>query len=100
MLYDKAFKIAQEFMNDMNPTMWDGNGDVPSTFDDRCLGSDLSPDMRLDISFLYDNEDGWRHCCELVNVASNEMVEILTGYGIDSVQNLANAILDICKNYN
>ena len=99
MLYDKAFKIAQEFMNDMNPIMWDGNGDVPSTFDDRCLGYDLSPDMRLDISFLYDNEDGWYHCCELVDRISNEMIEILTGYGIDSIPNLTNTIMDICKDF-
>lgn len=27
------------------------------------------------------------------------MTEILTGYGIDSVENLTDTILDICKEY-
>lgn len=99
MRYNKARKIAQDFMNDMNPSMWDGNSDIPSTFDNRCWEYDLSPDMRLDISFWHDNEDGWYHCCELVDAASNEMVEILTGYGVDSIPNITDTIMDICRDF-
>lgn len=99
MTYAKAYGIAQDFMNDMNPSMWDGNGDIPSTFDNRCCEYDLSPDILLDISFWYDKEDGWYHGCELVDRASNEMIEILTGYGIDSIPNLTNTIMDICKDF-
>lgn len=98
MRYNKARKIAQDFMNNMNPSMWDGNGITPSTFDDRILEYDLSQDVSLDISFQID-EYGWCHCCELVDRISNEMIEILTGYGIDSIPNLTNTIMDICKDF-
>ena len=91
MTYAKAYGIAQDFMNDMNPTMWDGNGDVPSTFDNRCWEYDLSPDMRLDISFWHDNEDGWYHCCELVDV---ESLYELPQDKVDDAMNLLSQSID------
>ena len=98
MTYAKAYEIAQDFMNDMNPSMWDGNGITPSTFDDRIWEYDLSPYMSLDISFQID-EYGWCHCCEIVDRASNDMIEILTKYGIDSVLDITDSIMDICKDF-
>lgn len=87
-----ALDIANEFLVTMNPDMWDGNGDEPATFDQRVWSKELSKEVRLDISFEYDNEDGWCTVCELVDVASNEMFDIMSSYGIDSPQNLADTI--------
>lgn len=95
----KVDRIVNNFFEDMNPTFWNGTGDKPSTFDERIWEYILSETDRLDISFEYDDYDGWHHCCELVDVASNTMTEILSGYGIDSTANLGDTIMDLCKEY-
>ena len=95
----KADSIANEFLKDMNPTFWNGNGDKPSNFDERIWEYKLTETDRLDISFQYDEIDGWHHCCEIVDDSSNEMMEILSGYGIDSTLNLVDTIMDLCRNY-
>lgn len=51
----------------------------------------------LDISFEYEESDGWLHLCELREKASGDLLAMLHGYGIDSVPNLADTIEDICN---
>ena len=95
-----AEQIANDFFKDMNPTFWNGQGDKPSTFDERIWECELSEYDDLNISLYYDDiEEEWVHCCEIVDKQSNEMIEILTGYGIDSYLNLVDTILDICNTY-
>ena len=49
---------------------------------------------------MYCNEDDeWVHCCEIVDKSSDTMTEMLTGYGIDSILNLVDTILDLCKGF-
>lgn len=97
MLAKKAESIAKEFLSKMNPSLWDGNGAKPENFMEIIWECQLTVDIKLDISFQYDEEDGWFHCCELVDNHSDEMLEILSGYGIDSVLNISDTIMDICK---
>lgn len=99
MLNKKAESIAKEFLSKMNPSLWDGYGAKPENFMEIIWEYPLTNDIRLDISFQYDEEDGWLHCCELVDSNSDEMLEILSGYGIDSVFNISDTIMDICKCY-
>ena len=99
MTQEKAIEIAKEFLTTMNPDCWDGDGDKPSTFVELLWECDLSENYRLDISFQFDETDGWLHCCEIVDKESDTMLEMLSGYGIDSVQNLTDTILDLCKSY-
>lgn len=52
----KSDKIAKAFLHEMNPTNWDGQGEMPSGFDTRIMEfiTDM-PDVLLDISFeLYE----------------------------------------------
>lgn len=34
MTREKATKIVTDFLSDMNPDMWDGNGNKPESFDE------------------------------------------------------------------
>lgn len=94
----EAKKIAENFLSRMNPENWDGVGEKPESFDTRIVTYDIdSYDVELDISFEYDEDEKcWLHYCEVRDKASGDMVEPLHGYGVDSVQNLTDTILDIC----
>ena len=93
----KPDEISKAFLHEMNPTNWDGQGEMPAELDTRIMEftTDM-PDVLLDISFeLCMEDDGtfqWEHYCELVQGSSNTMIECAHGYGINSVQNLTDTI--------
>lgn len=98
----KPDEIAKAFLHEMNPTNWDGQGEMPAEFDTRIMEftTDM-PDVLLDISFeLCMEDDGtfqWEHYCELVQGSSNTMIECAHGYGINSVQNLTDTISQLLE---
>lgn len=96
--YERAKEIAENFLSKMNPDMWNGDGLPPTNLDTRVVSYDIGSrnGNRLDISMMLDSVGGWCHCCELVDEEMNELIIPLTGYGIDSVNNLVNTILDVC----
>ena len=100
MTREKATKIVSEYLKEMNPDMWDGYGVKPPSFDDMIYEYPLTDEVRLEIVFIYDEEDGWHYCCDLVYRTSNESIYMLSGYGIDSSFNLANTIEEICNIFN
>ena len=95
----EAKEIAKNFLSRMNPNNWDGTGEKPESFDTRIVTYDIdSYDVELDISFEYDeDEQCWLHYCEIRDKASGVLIEPQHGYGVDSVQNLTDTILDVCK---
>lgn len=99
---EKAAEIARDFIAKANPTNWNGIGEEPAGFNQKVhtYGIDSVNGNVLDLSLEFDEQDGWCHCCELVDKQSDCMIEMLHGYGIDSLQNLTDSILDICMNEN
>ena len=93
----KAIEIAEKHLKTSNPSMWGGDGDQPSGFDTRIITYPIDQGTELDISFEYEESDGWLHLCELREKASGDLLAMLHGYGIDSVPNLADTIEDICN---
>lgn len=51
MTREKATKIVTEFLKDMNPDMWNGNGNKPESFDEHSWGYSLTDDVNLEITF-------------------------------------------------
>lgn len=97
---EKAEVIANDFFKDMNPTFWSGIGEKPFTFNELIWEYELTEYDDLNISIYYDDIDKeWVHCCEIVDKKSDTMTEMLTGYGIDSILNLIDTIMDICREY-
>lgn len=96
---EKAEQIASDYFNDMNPDFWNGEGDKPSSFDERIWEYPLSKYDRLDISMYVSDEGKWVHCCEIVDDASDTMTEMLSGDGISSKENLVETIMEICKGF-
>lgn len=98
----KSDEIAKAFLHEMNPTNWNGQGEMPAGFDARTLEfiTDM-PDGLLDISFEFCMEDNstfqWEHCCELVQESSDTIIERVYGYGINSVQNLTDTISQLLE---
>lgn len=99
---EKAEKIARDFMGKMNPTNWSGRGKQPKSFDTRIVTYDIDSvnGNELDISFDKIDEDGWTHYCELRDKESGELMMPLHGYGVDSLHNLIDTIMDICSEEN
>lgn len=92
---NRALEIAQTHIRRMNPSLWNGTGKRPENFDSRIITYPIDTDIELDISFEQD-DDGWVHLCEVRDKDSGELLEVMHGYGIDSPQNLADTIEDIC----
>lgn len=95
---ETALNIATKHLLKTNPDNWNGEGDRPESFKSTIATYPVNDDTELDISFEYDKEDGWYHLCELRDKESEELLAILSGYGVDSPQNLADTISDICQN--
>lgn len=100
---EKARKIAEDFISKMNPTHWNGRGRRPKSFDTRIHTYDIDSvnGNELDISFEYLGPDetdtpGWTHYCELRDTSSGDVMIPQHGDGINSVQNLAATIMDVC----
>ena len=104
---EKAERIAKDFLERMNPTNWNGKGRKPKLFDERIVTYDIDSinGNELDISFEYLERDesdmaGWTHYCELRDKETGDLIIPLHGYGIDSLQNLIDTIMDICNDEN
>ena len=95
----RANKIVNDFFRDMNPTFWNGDGDMPSSFDTRVWEYPLQNGINLNITLENNDIDGWCHFCELVDDSSNDMIECMSGYGIDSAINLVDTVIDLCREY-
>ena len=95
----KATEIVTKFLKDMNPDTWDGNGNKPESFDEHGWQCSLSDDVNLEITFAYDEEDGWHHYCDLVHKSDTSSFDMLSGYGIDSLENIIDTVLDLCCDY-
>ena len=98
----KAKEIAQDFLNRANPTNWSGEGSQPKELETKIISYDIGSDANdiqytLDIS-IEQTEEGWEHYCELREKSSGELCVPLHGYGIDSVQNLTDTIMEIAQN--
>lgn len=96
---ETAEKIVKDFFNQMNPEMWSGNGNRPTSFDDRAWQYPLTNEVNLEITFVNNEEDGWCHYCDLVYESDNSSFDMLSEYGIDSVQNVIDTVLDLCRDY-
>lgn len=96
---ETAEKIVKNFFNQMNPDMWSGNGNRPISFDDRAWQYSLTNEVSLELTFVNNEEDGWCHYCDLVYESDNVSFDMLSGYGIDSVQNIIDTVLDLCRDY-
>lgn len=100
---EKARRIAEDFISEMNPDNWDGIGEKPNSFNTliKTYDIDSKNNNELDISFDYDKEEKcWMYYCELRDKINEELIIPLHGYGIDSVQNLTDTIMDICSEEN
>lgn len=100
MLRKQAERIASDCIQALNPSKWDGTGFIPHDFDDEHRYPYSLSDH--DVLFIYfefdeDHELGWCHVCQIIDKLSYTTTAILSGYGVDSIQNLTDTILDICK---
>ena len=95
----KAAAIVNDFFADMNPSLWNGSTSMPKSFDDRAWQYPLADDVNLEITFVYNEEDGWCHYCDLVYQSDDSSFDMLSGYGIDSILNVTDTVMDLCRDY-
>lgn len=95
----KAIVIAHDFIENMNPDLWNGIGNKQKSFKDYSQQHSLTKNVNLEITFVYNEVDGWHHCCDLVNKSDNSSFDMLSGNSINSVVDLTNTIMDLCRDY-
>ena len=95
----KANTIVNDFFKDMNPSYWNGEGEQPKDFDGKIWECNLTDKFNLEITLQHNGVDGWCHYCDIVPKNSGDSIDALSGYGIDSPLNLADTIMDLCREY-
>ena len=96
-MHEKALEIAKEHFRRVNPSMWDGNGEQPSSFKNQRITYSVNKYTELDVSFEWDDIDGWQHCCKLRDTLTSNILAVQYGPWIGSPQQLADTIVEICK---
>lgn len=48
---------------------------------------------------LKKEKDGWCHYCDLVYQSDDSSFDMLSGYGIDSILNVTDTVMDLCRDY-
>lgn len=75
MTREKATKIVTDFLNDMNPDMWDGNGNKPESFDEHAwqypLTDNVNQMKKEIIGYVGEYNDGWFFENEKESYSSN-----------------------------
>lgn len=94
--YDGAMRLALRHLRNHNPDMWDGVGQMPKSFDrfDAVYRIDDGHQIRISSDVRFGE---WMHIVEYV--VCGEVSSQITGYGIDSPQNLADSINEIKMDY-
>ena len=95
----KASAIVNDFFADMNPSLWNGSTSMPKSFDNRAWQYPLTDAVNLEITFVYNEEDGWCHYCDLVYQSDDSSFDMLSGHGIDSILNVTDTVMDLCRDY-
>lgn len=79
--------------------LWNGSTSMPKSFDNRAWQYPLTDDVNLEITFVYNEEDGWCHYCDLVYQSDDSSFDMLSGHGIDSILNVTDTVMDLCRDY-
>lgn len=97
----RALEIANEFLSYMNPEMWDGYGDPPDSFDQRIyVPEDRFGGLRilhLEIVFIDKTKEGDGWCTYVDFCFDGCSIEQSSCYGVDSAQDIADCIMEVCK---
>ena len=92
-----VYEIAETFLDEANSGRWDGKGDCVTDFDTCIRMYEIGSEYEV-LNIHFERIDGeWLHVCELIDIKTGECSAILSGYGIDSVENLTDTILDLIK---
>ena len=105
MTQEKAEQIANEFLKDMNPSLWNGYGDRPDDFncmiweDTECFKD--AGMYSLQIMFeederFFNGDLSWNTYVDIIDTNSDEVVQYGSCYGIDSLLDIANLIMEVC----
>jgi len=76
MTRERAFEIARQFMENMNPEEWNGFGDHPASFDDRPYEVPVAENVVVEIEFVAndfggDEDEGYQTFVDLVDNNGN-----------------------------
>lgn len=95
-----AISIVKKYLKEMNPTFWNGQSNIPDTFDSHPWQYPLTENISLEITCDYDDEEKvWKHYCDLINSSDDSSFDVLSGVGINDVSSIANTIIDLCNTH-
>lgn len=100
-----AREIADKFIKEHNPNLWDGLGNMPSNFSNKIeVYNIFSKEVYMTIQFEIDADEGgcWAHIVKLYSNKDGCNDELIDGYfgnGINLADSLAETIVDLCDDY-
>ena len=90
--YYEGKKVLDDLeMSDDVPFQYYDNGQSVNIY--------ITDDVNLEITFVYNEEDGWCHYCDLVYQSDDSSFDMLSGHGIDSILNVTDTVMDLCRDY-
>ena len=104
MTHEKAHQIATQFMERMNPEMWDGEGEQPSSFNERKYEERIADNIWIEITFVgykYGWEEEWRYetFVELVADSGQSYGRYTSISEVNNVEGIADMIEYLCETY-
>lgn len=100
-----AREIADKFIKEHNPDLWDGLGNMHSNFSSEIeVYNIFNKEVYMTIQFEIDADEGgrWAHIVKLYSNKDGCNDELIDGYfgnGINLADSLAETIVDLCDDY-
>lgn len=95
-----AISIVKKYLEEMNPTFWNGQSNIPDTFDRRPWQYPLTENISLEITCDYDDEEKvWKYYCDLINSFDDSSFDVRSGVGINDISSIANTIVGLCNTH-
>lgn len=96
-LQELSSHIVREYLHDMNPELWDGEGAPPSSFISNVWECPLDSYVHLEVACARDEENAWRHYIDLVYESSNDSFACVSCVGLYNLEYEIEKIIK--KNY-
>lgn len=102
MNHNKALEIANEFLKEMNPNLWDGKGDMPDDVHPWLFEEEVDELSKYDLCLNICITDGWgddayRLYVEIVKKQDYSAEHQLSTESINSADEIANLIVQILE---
>ncbi len=100
MLREEAEKIAKDFLNEYNHSLWNGEGMIPAEFDYiHYYLYAIDDHYMMYLEYEEDSAIGWYYKCSVYRLDTDDAMYVLCGRAINSFTEIADTIMRLVDGY-